>query len=53
MRTFTHPLSVDDIVQRELSDEGVELEQEGEGLADTTWSDQRLQLTELTQFFDF
>lgn len=33
--TYTH--GVDDIVQRELSDERVELEEQGQGLADTTY----------------
>lgn len=31
----TYTRRVDDIVERELSDEGVELEEEREGLADT------------------
>lgn len=34
----THTGSVDDIVERELGDERVELEEEGQRLADTTWS---------------
>jgi hypothetical protein len=33
----SNTLGVDDIVERELSDRGVELEEERERLADTTW----------------
>jgi hypothetical protein len=35
---MTHSESIDNIVKRELRDEGVELEEERKGLADTTWS---------------